>query len=58
MLRMNPRRSPRWIDQTANWQVNELVMRITVATRISDSGFRIPSNSAGGHGRFWALVEK
>ena len=31
MFRTNPVRSPRRIAQTANWQVNELRIRITVS---------------------------
>ena len=31
MFRMNPVRSPRRIAQTANWQVNELMIRRIVA---------------------------
>ena len=44
MFRTKPRRSPRRIDQTANWQVNELVIRMTVATMIGPSGSRMSLN--------------
>ena len=44
MLRRNPRRSPFRIAQIANWQVNELVIRMTVATRMSEKGLRISLN--------------
>ena len=42
MFRMNPVRSPRRIAQTANWQVNELMIRITV-------------RPAANHGSAWRL---
>jgi hypothetical protein len=46
------------MDHTAHWQVNELVIRMIVATRIRDRGLRIPWKTSGGHGELLARVAK
>jgi hypothetical protein len=59
MFRRKPRRSPFRIDQIANWQVNELEMRMTVAKMIGPSGSRIFwGSSQTGVPALWARVAK
>jgi len=57
-LRRKPRRSSRRMALTAIWQVTELAMRMIVAIRIRPTGSRRPWNSSGGHGVWFARVEK
>ena len=57
MFRRYPRRSPFRIDQTANWQVNELSTRMIVAGRISPSGSRMWLEGSPA-ARRWFAAEK